>query len=351
MPDGRLLYTEQNTGRVRVLLPGVGVQASPVLTVPQLNTGGERGLLGIALDPAYPARPYLYLHYTAKLPNHIRIARWKLSGDIGGGGELDLSADTLSRYDLIDDIPDQFDNHNGGTVRFGVDGYLYVSLGEDGQPCLAQDTTSLRGVVLRLKVDALPDGPGRAFRAQITPFNNPFVSRPDSNARLVAVLGLRNPFRIQPDRVRGWLVIGDVGESTREELDVMALRPPTPRPALPELGADFGWPFLEGTAFGPSRNACGPILSRSRGPRSSTTARASSAVRRSSRPAPIGPPAPGRSTGPRSTPATCSRTTTTRARCAGSWSRATATRSRRTCRDSRRRANGEWASRRSPIGL
>jgi len=142
-------------------------------------------------------------------------------------------------------------------VRFAADGFLYVSLGEDAQPCAAQDTTQLRGKILRLRTDALPAGSGRAFRAQITPFDNPFVSRPDSNARLVAALGLRNPFRIQPDRVRNWLVIGDVGENLREELDVLVLHLPTARPAQPEFGADYGWPFFEGTVTGPT--TCGPL--------------------------------------------------------------------------------------------
>ena len=257
MPDGRLLFTEQFTGVVRLWRRPFDVQANPVLHVPDVAVGGERGFVGVALDPAYPARPYLYVHYTVATPNHIRIARYTLSGNLYGTLDTDLTADSLSRYDLLDDIPDNAPNHNGGTVRFGVDGLLYVSLGDDQQSCAAQDTTALQGKILRLKVNTLPDGPGRAFRAQITPFDNPFASRPDSNARLVAALGLRNPFRIQPDRVRGWLVIGDVGENAREEMDVMALRLPTPRPAVPELGADFGWPFREGTIAGPGVGVCG----------------------------------------------------------------------------------------------
>ena len=272
LPDGRLLFAEQLTGRVRVYFEHVlgddvivrGVQPTPVLQLTGVATdGGERGLLGVALDPAFPARPYLYVHYTAvataTTPNRIRITRFTLTGNLDGTGDTDLIADTLSRYDLIDDIPDQATNHNGGTVRFAADGLLYVSLGEDGQACAAQDTTQLRGKILRLRVNALPAGPGRAFRAQITPSDNPFASRPDSNARLVAALGLRNPFRIQPDRVRNWLVIGDPGESTREELDVLVLHLPTPRPAQPELGSDFGWPFLEGSVTGPNPGACGPV--------------------------------------------------------------------------------------------
>jgi glucose/arabinose dehydrogenase len=265
MPDGRILFVEQFTGNVRVYFERLvgghilirGVQTTPVLHVPDLVVGGERGLLGVALDPAFPARPYLYVHYTAAPPNHVRIARWTLTGDLSGTGDRDLVADPLSRYDLIDDIPDAAANHNGGTVRFAADGLLYVSLGEDGVPCAAQDTTQLRGKILRLQTNTLPAGAGRAFRAQITPFDNPFVSRPDSNARLVAALGLRNPFRIQPDRVRNWLVIGDVGENVREELDVLVLHLPTARPPRPELGADFGWPFFEGTVIGPT--TCGPL--------------------------------------------------------------------------------------------
>ena len=258
LPDGRVLFAEQLTGLVRVFREGAGVQTAPVLAVPGVAAGGERGLLGIAVDPRFPTRPYLYVHYTVATPRHIRIARFTLAGDLTGTGDVNLTADPASRYDLIDDIGDVADNHNGGTVRFAVDGLLYASLGEDGSYCRAQDTTALGGVVLRLDASKLPPGPGRAFRAQITPFDNPFVSRPDSNARLVAVLGLRNPFRIQPDRVRNWLVIGDPGEGTREELDVVALRLPTPRPALPEMGADFGWPFFEGT-FGPAHGECGPV--------------------------------------------------------------------------------------------
>jgi glucose/arabinose dehydrogenase len=174
MPDGRLLFAEQFTGRVRLWRRPFDVQTNPVLHVPDVAVGGERGFLGVALDPAYPARPYLYVHYTAATPNHVRIARYTLSGNLGGTLDTDLTADSLSRYDLIDDIPDNAPNHNGGTVRFGVDGLLYVSVGDDGQSCAAQDTTALQGKILRLDVHALPGGPGRAFRAQITPFDNPF---------------------------------------------------------------------------------------------------------------------------------------------------------------------------------
>ena len=99
----------------------------------------------------------------------------------------------------MNDIPDNADNHNGGTVRFGTDGMLYVSLGEDAFPSAAQDTSTLRGVILRLDVSRLPDGPGSAARALVTPPGNPFGSTGGLNARLLWEYGLRNPFRLQVD--------------------------------------------------------------------------------------------------------------------------------------------------------
>jgi len=122
LPDGRVLFVEQLTAMVRLFKEGTGVQAAAVLSVPGVAIdGGERGLLGVAVDPEFPQRPYLYLHYTVAVPHHIRIARYTLAGDLDGTGGGNLTADPASRYDLIDDIPDAAGNHNGGTVRFGVE--------------------------------------------------------------------------------------------------------------------------------------------------------------------------------------------------------------------------------------
>lgn len=267
LPDGRVLFVEQATARVR-LVEGLALSAvDPVLTVPAVLSGSERGLLGIAVDPRWPAQPYLYVHSTSTT-GFIRISRFRVSGSLTGAGGGGLTADPASRYDLIDDIPDVQFNHNGGTVRFGPDELLYVSLGEDASPCAAQDTVSLRGVILRLEVRNLPDGPGTATRAQITPADNPYVSHPDPDARLVAVTGLRNPFRVQIDPVRRWLLVGDVGQSAFEELDVVRL-PGATGTAGGTLGADFGWPWFEGpaafsTCTGSNAGRTGPAFSYNR---------------------------------------------------------------------------------------
>ncbi len=246
LPDGRVLFVEQFTARVR-LVEGLALSSvDPVLTVPGVRTGPERGLLGIAVDPRWPAEPYVYVH-ASSVTERTRISRFRVSGDLTGTTGAGLTADPASRLDLLDDIPDIQFNHNGGTVRFGPDGLLYVSIGDDAVPCAAQDTVSLRGVLLRLEVRNLPDGPGRASHAILTPPDNPYATHPDSNARLVAVTGLRNPFRFQVDPVRRWLLVGDVGQNTYEELDVVRL-PGGTGGLGGGLGADFGWPWFEGPA-------------------------------------------------------------------------------------------------------
>jgi hypothetical protein len=113
-----------------------------------------------------------------------------------------------------------------------------------------------RGAILRLETRTLPPGAGRAFRAQVTPPDNPFVSSTDSAARLVAAFGLRNPFRFQVDPATGDLVIGDVGLSLREEVDILSPPASTSGAGAPP-GTNFGWPFREGTAVGPT--TCGAL--------------------------------------------------------------------------------------------
>ena len=236
LPGGRLLIVEQFSGRILVLAGG----PPPVLvgTISGLSNGGEQGLLGIAVDPRWPASPYLYVHSTrAGSPGHVTVSRYTASGDLAGSGSGAFTISTATRYDLVNDVPDNAGNHNGGTLRFGLDGMLYASFGEDATPCAAQDSVSLRGVILRLDVTRLPAGPGSAPRALVAAAGNPFAASPDSNARLVWEFGLRNPFRFQVDAQSGDLWIGDVGENTYEELDRAGA-----------AGLDFGWPFREGPA-------------------------------------------------------------------------------------------------------
>lgn len=243
LPDGRLLVIEQQTARVRLIVNGAISIVDPMGIVPGVNTSGEeRGLLGIAVDPGWPTRPYFYTHSTdAGPPSRVRISRFTVTGDLSGTGNGALTFNPASRYDLLTAIPDNAFNHNGGTLRFGPDGMLYASLGEDATPCAAQDTSSLRGVILRLDVSRLPSGAGGPpSPALITPADNPFAAVGSPKSKLIWLYGLRNPFRFHIDPASDALFVADVGQDTWEEVDW-----------APRGGGNFGWPIFEGFASYP----------------------------------------------------------------------------------------------------
>jgi len=243
LPDGRLLFTERTTARIRLIVNGGLATTDPVVTVASVRTtGGEQGLLGIAVDPGWPDRPYVYVHYDYSGGPTIRISRFTVAGDLAFSADGSLTIDPATRYDLLTDIPDNASNHNGGTLRFGPDGMLYVSLGDDASSCQGQNLTVLAGKILRLDVASLPAGAGGPpVKALLTPSDNPYAGHASDNARLVAYWGLRNPFRFGIDSVTGSLVIGDVGETTQEELDHVSV-----------LGANLQWPIYEGEVPGPT---------------------------------------------------------------------------------------------------
>ncbi len=236
-PTRRVLFVEQRTARVGLV---DGVTQYTVGVVPGVSSvDNERGLLGIAVDPGWPQRPYVYIHCTdGRVGHRIAISRFTLTGDLKGTLDGRLQFDASSRFDLLTRPPDDAVNHNGGTVRFGPDGRLYVSLGDDATGCPAQDITYLAGKILRLDVSRLPAGPGGPPPiGLLVPPDNPFVAQPDSNAMLVWTEGLRNPFRFQIDPLTGILYIADVGQTSWEELD-----------RVDASGMDMGWPFFEGPA-------------------------------------------------------------------------------------------------------
>jgi glucose/arabinose dehydrogenase len=233
----RIMYVEQRTARVGLI---VGAASYTVGVVPNVSSvDQERGLLGVVLDPDFPAAPYLYVHYCdSRTGNHIAISRFTLTGDLTDTATGALQFAAASRYDLRRDLQDNAINHNGGTVRFGPDKRLYVSLGDDATGCPAQDPKVLVGKILRLDVSRLPaSGTGPAPFALLTAAGNPYATSTDSSSRLVWTTGLRNPFRFQIDPLDGALFIGDVGENSWEELD-----------RVPAGGANMGWPLLEGPA-------------------------------------------------------------------------------------------------------
>jgi glucose/arabinose dehydrogenase len=219
-PDGRLFVCNQ-WGSLRVikgdvLLPG------PFLEV-ATSLNGERGLLGVAIDPDFPSSPYVYVYYTASDPViHNRISRFTVSS---------AHPDTVvagSETALLDLDPLDATNHNGGALHFGPDGKLYVAVGENGYGPHAQDTGSLLGKILRINKDGT------------IPADNPFYARASGKYRAIWALGLRNPFTFSFQGGTGRMWINDVGEHDWEEIDEGA------------RGANYGWPATEGATSNPA---------------------------------------------------------------------------------------------------
>ncbi len=246
LPDGRMLVVEKDSARVRLVINGAIAANDPLVRVPNVRFAGfEQGLLGVAVDPGFPARPYFYVHYDYALSPNIRVSRYTLGGDLDFAGNGELTCDPASRYDVLTDLIDVNDHHNGGTLRFGPDGMLYVSIGEDDVPCNAQNLDLALGAILRIDVSQLPaGGGGPPAKALITPADNPWVADSDPDARLVWAHGMRNPFRFTIDPTDGTLYVGEVGNYGEEEVDIVE-----------QGGLNFGWPAFEG--FNYSFFTCG----------------------------------------------------------------------------------------------
>jgi glucose/arabinose dehydrogenase len=236
LPDGRALIVERGSGAIKVWAGGLGAPAIGV--VPGVNSGAyERGLLAIAVDPQWPARPYVYVWYDATGTPNMRLSMFTVTGDVSNPASTNLVLG--AQYDILTDTPDAAAIHNGGSLRFGPDGTLYLSIGDDGNPCAAQDINSGVGCIFRMDVSALPGpGPGPAAKTLLVPVGNPF-SGPTDNARLVWCYGLRNPFRFHVDSVTGRVHIAEVGAALVDEIDESV-----------SGGENFGWPWLEANLNG-----------------------------------------------------------------------------------------------------
>lgn len=233
LPDGRFLLIESRTAVVRLAAAGAAT-ADSIHTVPDAETAHiERGLLGVAVDPGWPARPYVYLNYTAT-SGFTKVVRLEATGDLADGASTNVALG--NPYVLLDDIEDLNGIHNAGTLRFGPDELLYVATGDDARGCQAQDLASPLGKILRLDVANLPAGAGGPpAKSLLDPGTNPFTG-PDYEP-LVYEWGLRNPYRFTIDAPTGDLFIGSVGSHTYEEIN----HGPAATPGL-----NFGWPEFEG---------------------------------------------------------------------------------------------------------
>jgi hypothetical protein len=243
LPDERVLVIERQ-GNVRISAVG-STASTAILAVPGVDfSDGEEGLLGVAVDPEWPSRPYVYFCYT-RTDSVTCVTMYTASGELSNAASTNLVLS--SPFHLLTDIPNDEGNHNGGTLRFAPDGMLYLSMGDDGDNCPGpQRLDNLLGKILRLDVSGMPGaGTGPPPKADITPPDNPFPG-PNENERLVWAWGLRNPFRFTVDPTTNDLWIGDVGWFSFEELDRSDW--------AAGGGENFGWPHLEG--FAPTGVPC-----------------------------------------------------------------------------------------------
>jgi glucose/arabinose dehydrogenase len=225
--SGRLFIVEQ-AGLIRILQDGA-ILEKPFLNLTQrVVCCGERGLLGLAFHPGYAENGYLYVNYTEEVSGktYTVIARYTVSANDPN------QADPGSEMRILH-IDQPYQNHKGGQLQFGPDGYLYIGLGDggsEGDPLgNGQSLETLLGKMLRIDVDY--------EEPYSIPADNPFVD--GGGLREIWAYGLRNPWRFSFDRLTGDLYIGDVGQDAWEEIDYL--------PAGSPGGANFGWSYFEGT--------------------------------------------------------------------------------------------------------
>jgi glucose/arabinose dehydrogenase len=248
--DTRRLFVVQQSGEIKIInLRSRTVNATPFLDISdQVNFSGEEGLLGLAFDPDYASNGRFYINYSAP------------GGSFGAGvshtAQFLVSADpdiadpkseaTLFTYDKPQG------NHNGGWLGFspraGDEGNLYISTGDGGgandagqghiEPGgNAQNTTTLMGKMLRIHIED-------TYGIYSIPPDNPFFGS-NTDKQEIFCWGLRNPWRNSFDRATGNLFIADVGQSSREEIDVQ-------KPSSPGGGQNYGWRVREGFIQNPA---------------------------------------------------------------------------------------------------
>jgi glucose/arabinose dehydrogenase len=201
-PDGRLFFTER-PGRVRVFQDGALVE-SPALTLDDVSAVGEGGLLGIALRPLFGVNHQVYLLYTAATPDGAvnRLVRYRESGN------------TLADRAILFDRMDADAIHNGGRIKFGPDGKLYLTMGDAADTSNPQSLSSFNGKILRLNDDGT------------TPSDNPFGSP-------IWSWGHRNPQGIDWDPSTADLWESEHGATGNDEINVI------------QRGRNYGWPVIE----------------------------------------------------------------------------------------------------------
>jgi uncharacterized repeat protein (TIGR03806 family) len=235
--DSSRWFVVQQGGRIRVFenLPTVTTAPDFLNLATRVHFSGEAGLLGLAFHPDFPADPRAFVNYTRNNGGQLQSVTSEFTSP-DQGGTLDPNSERIL---LV--VNKSASNHNGGQLAFDGDGYLRIGLGDGGgandPENNAQNPMRLLGKMLRIDVDTQPGGQPYGI-----PADNPFAGNNRCNANgsgaqncpEIFALGLRNPWRWSFDRQTGQQWVGDVGQGTREEIDVIV------------RGANYGWDIREG---------------------------------------------------------------------------------------------------------
>ncbi len=268
--DAARVFVQERPGRIRVFPKAAPASITTFLDLSsRVSTAGEGGLLGVAFHPEWPARPEVYVSYTESGPFRSVIARYR---SVDGG----LTLDAANEERLLV-LRQPYDNHNGGYLEFGPDGFLYIGFGDGGSGGdpgnRGQRLNTLHGKFLRIDVDV------PAAQRYAIPATNPWAqdvacnlerdddSFPDAGARCAEIYatGFRNPWRWSFDSVSGELWAADVGQGAWEEVDLVV------------RGGNYGWKTREGAhCYSPSTNCStagliDPVVEYGRGEGSSIT--------------------------------------------------------------------------------
>jgi len=210
-PDGRI-FVAQKGGGLRIISNGT-LKKQPFAEF-GVDSRGERGLLGVALDPNFAANRFVYVYRTAAKPKvHNEVVRVRANGDrmVPGSQKVILRLNNLDA-----------ERHNGGAIHFGTDGKLYVAVGDNAREGSPQKLRNLFGKMLRINADGY------------IPRSNPFYKKASGKNRTIWARGLRNPYSFAVRPGTGTVYINDVGAKRWEEINR----------GVP--GANYGWPIKEG---------------------------------------------------------------------------------------------------------
>ena len=244
--DTRLFIVEQ-AGQIRIY-DGTQVLATPFLDIgDRVESGSEKGLLGLAFHPDYAANGTFYVNYTTSAtgPLQTRLSRFTVDAN-----NPDLAVEGSEQVILTINQPNP--NHNGGALHFGPDGYLYVAVGDGGGSYdpneESQNSSTILGSLLRIDVDGstgnLPDCDQSGNNRYRIPPDNPLADGDGGACDEIWAMGLRNPWRFSFDAATDDLWITDVGQHAWEEIDF--------EPAGSAGGRNYGWDCYEGNHANPN---------------------------------------------------------------------------------------------------